>query len=161
MLENYHIDSIDDFVGRELGVSDWFTVDQGRIDAFGAATYDPDPQHDNPKWAAENSPYGGTIAYGFQSLSLLSHLTRSSGLQPAGVSFALNYGLDRVRFLAPVPVGSDIRCRSTLRHAEKKADGVYVLKTENIVEIRDVAKPALIADWLFLCAAEAVDPATI
>lgn len=161
MTKNYHIDRIEEFVGTELGVSDWFEVDQGRIDAFGAATYDPDPQHDNPVWATENSPYGGTIAYGFQTLSLLSHLTRASGLQPDGVGFALNYGLDRVRFLAPVPVGSQIRCHSRLIKATRKAEDVWILKTENTVEIKGGDNPALVAEWLFLCAAEGVDPATI
>lgn len=161
MIENYHIDNIEAFVGRGLGTSNWFRIDQGRIDAFGAATYDPDPQHDDPAWAGENSPYGGTIAYGFQTLSLLSHLTRASGLQPAGVGFALNYGMDRVRFLAPVPVGTDIRCHSKLIRVTPKSEGVWILKTENTVEIKGKDNPALIAEWLFLCAADGVDPATI
>lgn len=161
MTKKYHIDRIEEFVGAELGISDWFEVDQGRIDAFGAATYDPDPQHDDPAWAAQNSPYGRTIAYGFQTLSLLSHLTRASDLQPDGVGFALNYGLDRVRFLAPVPVGSHIRCHSKLAQVTAKSDGVWILKTENTVEIKGEDTPALVAEWLFLCAADTVDPATI
>lgn len=161
MTDAYHIDNLDAFIGQEIGVSDWFTVDQGRIDFFGAATYDIDPQHMDPSWAAENSPYGGTIAFGFQTLSMLSHLTRASGLQPKGSAFELNYGLDRVRFLQPVPVGARIRCRTKLLEVRQKAEGVFIIKTGNTVEIEGHDEPAMIAEWLGLCAREGIDPKSI
>jgi len=161
MQDSYHLDRIMDFVGRDIGVSDWFTVDQGRIDFFGAATYDPDPQHDDPAWATAHSPYGHTIAYGFQTLSMLSHLTRAGNLQPGGTGFALNYGFDHVRFVSPVPVNSRIRCHVHLLEATEKTPSVFVLKTRNRVEIEGREKPALVADWLALCAAEGIDPAIL
>lgn len=155
MTHTYSLSTLERHVGREIGVSDWFTVDQGRIDMFGAAHYDPDPQHMDPAWAAEHSPYGGTIAYGFQTLSMLSHLTMS--LRPEGAAVALNYGFDRVRFISPVPVNSRIRARQSLKEATKRGDSVWVIKTHNIVEIDGQSDPALIADWLGLLAADETD----
>ncbi len=159
MTQPYTIDTIDSFVGQEIGISDWFTVDQGRIDMFAAAHYDPDPQHIDADWAAANTPYGGTIGFGFQTLSMLSHLTMK--LRPSGVGFALNYGFDRIRFVEPVRVGVRIRARQSLTSAQTRAPGVHVITTHNIVEIEGNDRPALVADWLGLLAAEGVDPATI
>lgn len=155
----YSLDTLDAFVGKEIGVSDWFTIDQGRIDMFSAAHYDPDPQHTDPAWAAANTPFGGTIAYGFQTLAMLSHLTLK--LRPAGGAFALNYGFDRIRFVEPVRVGSRIRARQTLVSVQTRAPGVHVIKTHNLVEIEGNPRPALVADWLGLLAAEGVDPSSI
>ena len=161
MTEEFSIDNIKNFVGKELGVSQWFVVDQGRIDFFGAASYDIDPQHNDPEWAAVNSPYGATIAFGFQTLSMLSYLSRTGGLQPKGVGYALNYGFDRVRFITPVLVGSRIRLRAKLGDARERSRGVYVLDLDCTVEIEHNEQPALTARWLGLVAAEDVDPASI
>lgn len=159
MSHIYSLATLDSFVGREIGVSDWFTVDQGRIDMFGAAHYDPDPQHLDPAWAAEHSPYGGTIAYGFQTLSMLSHLTLH--LRPKGAGVALNYGFDRVRFVSAVPVNARIRVRQSLTEATPRSQGVWVIKTHNIVEVDGQTAPALVADWLGLVASDEVDVAAL
>ena len=102
--------SLEDFVGSELGISDWMTVDQRRIDAFADVTQDHQWIHTDPERAAE-STLGSTIAHGYLTLSLLSHLQFEIGAFPVDVSAILNYGLDRVRFLTPVKEGQRIRAR--------------------------------------------------
>lgn len=136
-------------VGEEVGVSDWIALDQARIDAFADATEDRQFIHIDPGAAAQ-TPFGGTIAHGFLSLSLLSRMGAEAMLVPEGVKIAVNYGLDRVRFLAPVRSGSRVRGRFALDSVEEKAPGQWLLRHTVKVEIEDQEKPALTAVWLAL-----------
>ena len=143
------IDEIRDRVGKEVGVSSWLLVDQARIDAFADATEDRQFIHTDPE-AAKQTPFGGTIAHGFLSLSLLSRMGAEAMLVPQGLTMAVNYGLDRVRFLAPVRSGSRVRGRFTLDSAEEKAPGQWLLRHAVTVDIENEDKPALTAVWLAL-----------
>jgi acyl dehydratase len=136
-------------VGREVGVSSWILVDQARIDAFADATEDRQFIHVDPAAAAQ-TPFGGTIAHGFLTLSLLSRMGAEAMLIPDGVTMAVNYGLDRVRFLAPVRSGKRVRGRFTLDSVEEKAAGQVLLHHTVTVEIEGEDKPALSAVWLAL-----------
>jgi len=136
-------------VGEEIGISDWLTVDQTRIDAFGEATEDRQFIHTDPAAAAQ-TPFGGTIAHGFLSLSLLSRMGAEVMLIPAGMKMAVNYGLDRVRFLAPVRSGKRVRGRFVLDSVEEKAPGQILMRHTVTVEIEGEDKPALTAQWLGL-----------
>ena len=143
------LDDIRARVGQEIGVSSWLTVDQARIDAFAEATEDRQFIHVDPD-AAAKTPFGGTIAHGFLSLSLLSRMGAEAMLIPEGVKMAVNYGLDRVRFLAPVKSGARVRGRFTLDSVEEKAPGQIQFRHAVTVEIEGQEKPALTAKWLGL-----------
>ena len=136
-------------IGREIGVSDWLVVDQARINAFADATEDRQFIHVDPAAAAQ-TPFGGTIAHGFLSLSLLSRMAAEAMLLPDGLKMAVNYGLDRVRFLAPVKSGKRVRGRFVLDSVEEKAPGQILLRHTVTVEIEGEDKPALTALWLGL-----------
>jgi acyl dehydratase len=136
-------------IGQEVGVSSWIEIDQQRIDAFANATEDRQFIHVDADAAAQ-TPFGGTIAHGFLSLSLLSRMGAEAMPVPDGMKFAINYGLDRVRFLAPVRSGKRVRGRFTLDSVEEKAAGQVLLKHEVSVEIEGEDKPALSAVWLTL-----------
>jgi len=143
------LDEIRSRVGNEIGVSSWLTVDQAQIDAFADATEDRQFIHVDPEAAAQ-TPFGGTIAHGFLSLSLLSRMGAEAMLIPEGTRMAVNYGLDRVRFLAPVRSGSRVRGRCTLDSVDEKAPGQILLRHTVTVEIEGEEKPALNAQWLGL-----------
>src|SRR3954451_14688847 len=143
------LDEIRAKVGHEVGVSSWLIVDQARIDAFAEATEDRQFIHTDPQAAAQ-TPFGGTIAHGFLSLSLLSRMAGDATLLPHGLTMAVNYGLDRVRFLAPVRSGSRVRGRFTLDSVEEKAPGQVLMRHTVTVEIEGQEKPALTAVWLGL-----------
>jgi acyl dehydratase len=133
-------------------VHDWFHVTQDVIDKFCDATFDKDWLHHDPERARRDAPYGGIIAPGFWTLSMLSHLSRrSTGEEfPAGAQLGLNYGFDRIRFPGPVRVGSKIRLKSKLVEVTTRERGQYLVRTENTVEVEGQEKPALIAEWLIL-----------
>jgi acyl dehydratase len=143
------LDEIRAHVGREVGVSSWLTIDQPRIDAFAEATEDRQFIHTDPAAAAQ-TPFGGTIAHGFLSLSLLSRMAADAMLIPQGVKMAVNYGFDRVRFLAPVCSGRRVRGRFVLDSVEEKAPGQVLMRHSVTVEIDGEDKPALTAIWLGL-----------
>jgi acyl dehydratase len=136
-------------VGEEIAVSDWITIDQARIDAFAEATEDRQFIHVDAG-AAARTPFGGTIAHGFLTLSLLSRMGAEAMLIPEGMKMAVNYGLDRVRFIAPVRSGKRVRGRFTLDSVEEKAPGQLLLRHNVAVEIEGEEKPALTAVWLGL-----------
>ena len=136
-------------VGHEIGISDWLTVDQARIDAFAEATEDRQFIHTDPSAAAQ-TPFGGTIAHGFLSLSLLSRMGAEAMLIPDSIKMAVNYGMDRVRFLAPVRAGKRVRGRFVLDSVEEKAPGQVLMRHIVTVEIEGEDKPALTAVWLGL-----------
>jgi acyl dehydratase len=132
---------------RELGTTDWVTLDQRRINLFADATGDHQWIHVDPEMAAQG-PFGGTIAHGYLSLSLLPGLL-SEVLTVEGARMGINYGIDRVRFTAPVPVDSEVRLKAKLLSAERRGEGVlYKLGVE--VEIKDAEKPALVGEVLYL-----------
>jgi len=143
------LDEIRAKVGDEIGISSWLTVDQDRIHAFAEATEDRQFIHTDSDAAAQ-TPFGGTIAHGFLSLSLLSRMGAEVMLFPPGLKMAVNYGLDRVRFLAPVKSGKRVRGRFTLDSVEEKAPGQLLFRHTVTVEIEDEEKPALTAQWLGL-----------
>ena len=134
-------------IGTEMGVSKWFEVSQARIDAFADATEDWQFIHVDPE-AAKQTPFGGTIAHGFLTMSLASAMSYDAVGALEGVTMGVNYGFDKLRFLAPVPVGSKVRGRFKLLSAEDKGGGRWLIKHEVTVEIDGVEKPALIAEWL-------------
>jgi acyl dehydratase len=135
--------------GQEIGVSSWLLVDQARIHAFAEATEDRQFIHTDPA-AAAMTPFGTTIAHGFLSLSLLSRMAAEATFLPEGLKMAVNYGLDRVRFLAPVKSGSRVRGRFTLDSVEEKAPGQWLMRHTVTVEIEGEEKPALTAQWIGL-----------
>ena len=143
------LDEIRASIGSEIGVSDWITVGQDRIAAFAEATEDRQFIHLDPVLAAR-TPFGGTIAHGFLSLSLLSRMAADVMPLPDTARMAVNYGLDRVRFIAPVRAGKRVRGRFTLDAADEKAPGQLLLKHSVTVEIEGEDKPALTAQWLGL-----------
>jgi acyl dehydratase len=143
------LDEIRSKIGEEVGVSDWILVDQERILAFADATEDRQFIHVDPDAAAQ-TPFGGTVAHGFLSLSLLSAMAAEATLVPADVKMAINYGLDRVRFLAPVRACSRVRGRFVLDSIEEKAPGQILMRHTVTVEIEGEDKPALTAEWLGL-----------
>ena len=143
------LDSIRSKIGQEVGVSDWLSVDQDRIQQFADATEDHQFIHVDEA-AAARTPFGATIAHGFLSLSLLSRMAADAMLVPDGVKMGVNYGLDRVRFLAPVRSGKRVRGRFVLDSVDEKAPGQILMRHTVTVEIEGEEKPALTAQWLGL-----------
>lgn len=143
------LDEIVAKVGSEVGVSGWLLVDQARIDTFAEVTEDRQFIHVDPAKAAETM-FGGTIAHGFLTLSLLSRMAADAMLVPEGIRMGVNYGFERVRFLAPVRSGKRVRGRFTLVSAEEKRPGQWQFLHAVTVEIEGEAKPALTAEWIGL-----------
>lgn len=139
-----------DYVGKELGRSDWLAIDQARINLFAEATGDHQFIHVDPVKAAQ-TPFGGTIAHGFLSLSLIPKLIENILVMPEGLKMAVNYGLDSVRFIQPVKVDSRVRLAVTLTDASEKKPGQWLLKATCTLEIEGQDKPAYIAESLSLC----------
>ena len=148
--DGYSLKTIGQFVGQELGVSDWLTVDQKRINQFADCTGDYQWIHVDVERARRESPLGSTIAHGYLTLALLGSLQMSLGIIPTDVSQALYYGLDRVRFMTPVKSGARIRNRVVLLAVERQDKGRILLKTQNTIEIEGEKKPALMANTLIL-----------
>lgn len=142
---------ISEYIGADLGASEWFTIDQARINDFAAATLDHQFIHVDPE-RAKATPFGATIAHGYLTLSLLPYLQTSIDdfLMPRGMKMGMNYGFDKLRFMAPVKVDSRIRARARLLDATEKKPGQWLLKLEFTVDIEGGDKPALIAEWLLL-----------
>ena len=143
------LDDIRSKVGQTIGVSEWIKVGQDRIDAFADATDDHQFIHVDQALAAQ-TPFGGTIAHGFLSLSLLSRMAADVMLVPDTAKMAVNYGLDRVRFIAPVRSGKRVRGHFTLDGIDEKAPGQLLIRQTVSVEIEGEEKSALTAQWLGL-----------
>jgi acyl dehydratase len=143
------LDDIRSRIGEEIGVSGWLEISQQRIEEFADATEDRQFIHVDPQ-AAARTPFGGTIAHGFLSLSMLSRMAADVMLIPDSTRMAVNYGLDRVRFIAPVRSGKRIRGRFVLDTVEEKAPGQILLRHTVTVEIEGEERPALTAEWLGL-----------
>jgi acyl dehydratase len=138
-------DDLQAMVGQELGVSDWLRIDQERIDAFADATMDHQFIHVDPE-AAALTPFGSTIAHGFLTLSLIVPLMTLPS--PEGTVMGINYGLDKVRFLEPVPVGSRIRTHTVLDDVADKGGGRWLIRTVVTMEIEGSERPAMVAEAL-------------
>jgi acyl dehydratase len=135
------------FVGKTLKPSSWMEITQERVNQFADATDDHQFIHVDPERAAQ-TPFGGPIAHGFLTLSLISHLIAENSLKPEGLVMGINYGSDKVRFLQPVRVGSRIRAQQKILYASEKNPGQWLIKTAVTIEIENVEKPALIAELL-------------
>jgi acyl dehydratase len=143
---NLHLSELPSWVGREVAVSDWLTITQARIDKFAEASGDDQWIHVDPARAASESPFGGTIAHGFLTLSILSQLLGQT-IAFEGRRMGINYGLNRLRFTGPVPAGSRVRARFTLGAVEPIEGGAQT-SWHVTVERDGDAKPALVAEWL-------------
>ena len=137
-------------IGQELGISDWVTIDQPRIDMFASCTGDHQWIHVDVERAKRESPFRGPVAHGYLALSMIAPLSMQIGIVPKDAAAGLNYGLDKVRFLAPVPAGARVRLRVVLLGAEFKDGGQVIMKTQNTLELEGSDKPALIAETLAL-----------
>ena len=140
-------DTLQDAVNSEAITTDWFDVTQTQINQFADCTLDHQFIHVDPKAAAQ-SPFGTTIAHGFLSLSMLSYFAETFGTMIKGVYMGVNYGFDKIRFIAPVAVNSKIRGIAKLIAAVEKKPGQFMLTTEVTVEIEGSDKPALKAEWI-------------
>jgi acyl dehydratase len=142
------------FAGHELGASEWVALDQDRIDAFAACTGDRQWIHVDVDRAKRESPFGGPIAHGYLTLSLVAAMIMELGLIPEDAATGLNYGLDKVRFIAPVKAGSRVRARAKLRAAEPQGDARTLLRLDCTLEVEGQAKPAVVAELLCLLIAK-------
>jgi len=146
----YSMTNAAQFASRELGVSEWVTLDQDRIDAFAACTGDRQWIHVDVERTKRESPFGGPIAHGYLTLSLVAAMIMELGVIPPDAATGLNYGLDKVRFITPVKVGSRVRARAKLRAVEPQGDTRMLLRLGCTLEIEGEAKPALVAELLCL-----------
>ena len=149
-MTSYDFSSISEFIGKEIGVSEWVQIDQDQINAFADATGDHQWIHIDAERCAAESPLGTTIVHGYLTLSLLPMLSTQIQTIPSGVKQVLNYGSDKIRFLSPVPVNSKVRLRSELIDVTEKSPGRYLFKTKNIMEIEGSDRPAMLAETLSL-----------
>lgn len=145
----YSPESIRAKIGQEIGVSDWIEIDQARIDAFAKVTEDHQFIHVDPE-AAKHTPFGGTIAHGFLSLSMLSRMGAGVDFFLDGVMMVVNYGFEKVRMVAPVRSGKRIRGRFVLKDVTERGPKQFLITLTATVEIEGEEKPALVADWLSL-----------
>ena len=142
----FKLSTVDQHIGRELGVSDWMLIDQPRIDGFAHCTGDDQWIHVDRERAARESPYRTTVAHGFLTLSLLPHFFKEA-VEIEGARMGINYGLNRVRFTGPVPAGSRVRARFKLASAEDVDHGVQMVWNVT-VDLEGAEKPVLVAEWI-------------
>lgn len=144
------VSQLQSYVGKELGRSQWLTIDQQRINQFAECTGDHQFIHVDPV-KAKHTPFGSTIAHGFLSLSLIPMLMESLMIMPEGLKMAVNYGLDSVRFIQPVKVDSRVRLAVSVLEVTEKRPGQWLIKAQATLEIEGEEKPAYIAEPLTLC----------
>lgn len=149
VVGNITVEDFKNSAGTELGPSSWLLVDQDRIDLFADATDDHQFIHVDPRKAA-NTPYGGTIAHGFLSLSLVAPLVREIMLIPEGITMGINYGANKLRFIQPVKAGSRLRARATINRVSARSGGQFLVRFTVIVEIENEKRPALTAELISL-----------
>lgn len=145
---DFSMTTLDAFVGQELGVSNWLVVDQERINQFAQCTGDHQWIHVDVERAKAHSPFGGPVAHGFLTLSLLASLGMEVGIVPKDAVASFNYGLNKVRFIAPVKAGARVRLRVGLAEVTDQGGGRKLVKLNNTMEIEGEDKPALIAETL-------------
>ncbi len=149
MTETIEVSRLPELVGKELEPSDWLEITQERVNQFADATNDHQFIHVDAEKASQ-TPFGGTIAHGYLTLSLLSYFSAQSGILPEGLVMAVNYGSDKVRYLAPVVVGARVRAHQKIAEVAEKRPGQWLIKTNFTIEIEGVETPALIAEILGL-----------
>ena len=147
MPELVPIAKLKELIGQEMGVSDWVTIDQDRINAFADCTGDHQWIHVDIE-KAKQGPFGGTIAHGYLTLSLIPSFSASTRYVPEGIKMAINYGLNKVRFLNPVPSGAKVRSKAVLSGVEEKGGGRILMSTTHTIEIEGQDKPACVAETL-------------
>ena len=147
MAESIKAAELPSIVGKELEPSPWLEITQERVNQFANATNDHQFIHVDLE-KAKQTPFGGTIAHGFLSLSLLSYLNAQTAIVPEGLVMGINYGSNKVRFLAPVSVGKRIRSRQKILEVAEKKPGQWLIKTDVSVEIDGEETPALVAEIL-------------
>lgn len=145
------LENLEALVGTDCEPSAWINISQQRINEFADTTEDHQFIHVDPE-AAKNTPFGGPIAHGFLTLSLLSKMAADFGVFVEGAVMAINYGFNKIRFLAPVPAGSDVRGAAKIQSIVKKPNGQVVITYEVTVEIKGSDKPALVAEWISMLA---------
>ncbi len=143
------MEELSQYIDKPLEPSPWVSIDQGRINDFADATLDHQFIHVDEKKAAK-TPFGGTIAHGYLTMSLISHFLPECSVLPEGAVMGINYGSNRMRFLQPVPVNSEVRGKATLKDVTEKAPGQLLLKNEIEIQIKGEDKPALVAEILSL-----------
>jgi acyl dehydratase len=142
------VDELKEKIGADIGVSNWHIVTQEMIDRFAEVTHDHQFIHVDPVRAKKETPFGGTIAHGFLTLSLLS-LVGSEVMPPIkGRAMGINYGFDKIRFISPVKAGGKVRGRFKLKEVNERAAKEVMFRYEVAIEIEGVEKPALVAEWL-------------
>src|ERR1700744_6027208 len=149
-MGNLTLAALNERSGQELGVSEWVKIDQPCIDAFASCTGDRQWIHVDVERAKRESPFRGPIAHGYLTLAMVAPLSMQVGVIPSDAAAGLNYGIEKVRFLAPVPAGARERLRGVLPGLEPKEGGQIIMKTMNTIEIKGSEKPALIAEPLAL-----------
>lgn len=142
------LDELKALVGQEMGVSKWFDITQDRIDKFADVTEDWQFIHIDPDRAAAETPFGGTIAHGFLTVSLLSAMVYEAGPGLKGIKSSVNYGFDKLRFVSPVKAGARVRGRFTLTKLDTSKPGEVTYVQNVAVEVEGSDKPALVADWI-------------
>ena len=147
-MGEHTISQLGERIGQELGVSEWVTIDQSRIDKFAACTGDHQWIHVDVERAERESPYGGAVAHGYLTLAMVAPLAMQVGILPIDAAAGLNYGVDKARFLAPVRAGARVRLRVVLTGVEPKDGGQAIMKTRNTLEVEGSDKPALVAEAL-------------
>jgi acyl dehydratase len=143
----YTAETVQALINTEVGVSDWVTITQDMVNQFAKLTGDPVEIHTNVE-LAKHTPFGGTIAHGLLTLSMIGGLCTCMQVYMQGINMGLNYGFNKVRMISPVKTGSCIRGRFTLKAMEQKGPKQWLQTTEVVIEIEGEDKPALIAEWL-------------
>jgi acyl dehydratase len=164
MTDMYDIEALKRRVGSEIYISEWTSVSQSEIDEFARVTRDSDPMHVDPEFARTHGPFGTTVLFGFQILSMLSYLCRPLRFKhgTGAVGYDLNYGFNKVRFVAPIPVNARFRNHVVLKEIEQRKEGDYLLTTLNTIEVEGGGRPALVAEWIGLASRQAtLDNASI
>ena len=146
----FAVADLPDLIGRSLAPTGWIDITQQRIDAFAQCTDDHQFIHVDPQRAARESPFGGAIAHGFLTLALIAAHRPPDFPQLSDLQLTINYGLDRLRFISPVPVGARVRLLTRVLSAELRSPGHVLLKQEKTLEIAGGAKPGYIAEQLTL-----------
>ena len=148
-MEKKLIETLENLKNKEIGLTDWFTITQDKINSFAECTEDRQWIHVDEAMA-KAGPFGKTVAHGFLILSLLAYFSHQYKINLPGIKLRINYGLNRVRFIEPVTVGSKIRSRGLLKDFQIKSPGRILLTIENTVEIQGKEKPAMTAETLYL-----------
>ena len=146
----YSITEMKKFLGSEVGLSDWVVINQERINKFAKLTEDEQFIHIDPERASKETPFGGTVAHGFLTLSMLVKLAESALPKIKDVKFTINYGFDKIRFIYPVAANSNLRARFILKEVEERSLTQIMTKWDVSVEIKNVERPAIVATWVNL-----------